>query len=106
MEDWKKKDEDNKAFTKWRERVRKGLPALAARVFALRQKPYVGCGFHWIMEKQLGGVMREICDFDNGSIYHGERAWFEQWTLRFSVCQLYKDVKEAENNPIRPEVSS
>jgi hypothetical protein len=48
-----KRDKD---FSAWRKTESDKIPALAARIFALRGKMYMGRGFHWSMEKKLGGV--------------------------------------------------
>lgn len=47
-------------YIKWCYRVRKKLPELANRVFALRTELYNGCGFHYDMERQLGVVIRNV----------------------------------------------
>lgn len=41
------------------------LPALAARVFALRTKTYMGCGFHYSLEKTLGNLIVYANDHEN-----------------------------------------
>jgi len=48
----------------WRKKVNPELPKLAARVFALRDKTYPGCGFHWSLERLLGTVISNINDYD------------------------------------------
>lgn len=47
-------------YAKWCYRVRKKLPELANRVFALRTELYNGCGFHYDLERQLGVVIRNV----------------------------------------------
>lgn len=47
-------------YIKWCYRVRKKLPELANRVFALRTELYNGCGFHYDMERQLGVVIGNV----------------------------------------------
>lgn len=53
-----------KKFNKWRKEIGKILPKLASRVFALRNKRYVGCGFHWGFEKDLGYIIATMNNFD------------------------------------------
>ena len=53
-----------KKFNKWRKDIGKELPDLSKRVFALRKIGYVGCGFHWSLEKDLGYVIHMANDFD------------------------------------------
>lgn len=48
----------------WRKRVNKHFPKLAQRVFALRDKSYMGCGFHYSMERQLGRLMACVNDYN------------------------------------------
>ncbi len=50
----------DKKHDKWRIRVKKGLPELARRVFALRGTGYTGCGFHYELERQLGVIIKEV----------------------------------------------
>jgi hypothetical protein len=54
-----------KKHYQWRKRVNAHLPTLAARVFALRDKSYMGCGFHYGLEKQLGSLIAWVNDYDN-----------------------------------------
>lgn len=54
-----------KKHFEWRKSVAAGLPDLAARVFALRQGGYSGCGFHWDMERTLGKVIAIVNDYNN-----------------------------------------
>ena len=54
MQCWKKE------YKKWRERAKRGLPQLANRVFALRSKWYMGCGFHYDLEAQLGWIIWQL----------------------------------------------
>jgi hypothetical protein len=87
-------ERSNRAFNKWRKRVKASLPGLSKRVFALRNCMYMGCGFQWSIqwsiEKSLGYVIHDICNFDK---YHDIS---EQIILRVCVEGLYKDVKKAE----------
>jgi hypothetical protein len=40
------------------------LPELAAYVFSLRTTSYMGCGFHYGLEKQLGHMIKMCNDYD------------------------------------------
>ena len=53
-------------FNNWRKEIGELLPSLATRVFALRNKMYYGCGFHWALEKDLGYIINVMNDFDKG----------------------------------------
>lgn len=46
-----------KRHLEWRRSITKGLPEIAMRVFALREKMYRGCGFHYSLERTLGRVI-------------------------------------------------
>lgn len=48
---------EKKAHREWRRSVAAQLPDLTARTFALRGKMYMGCGFHYALEKTLGKVI-------------------------------------------------
>jgi hypothetical protein len=58
-------DDATQNHYEWRERVNAHLPKLSARVFALRSKPYRGCGFHYGLERQLGNLIARMNDHDN-----------------------------------------
>jgi len=47
-----------------RQEMRDAMPALAARVFALRNASYYGCGFHYAMEARLGKLLAALNNFD------------------------------------------
>lgn len=91
---------DNIKFTEWRKKVNSSLPALAIRIFDLRLRGYIGCGFHWYMEKELGKVIFKINDYDDGDYYHGERRIEKQVLLRVLVEELYRSVDRAEQSRI------
>ena len=48
-----------------REVIKESLPDLSLRVFALRNKFYTGCGFHYTLESSLGWLMTTLNSFDN-----------------------------------------
>lgn len=48
----------------WRKKVRTELPGLAARIFALREKFYPGCGLSWVRERSLGKLIALTSDYD------------------------------------------
>lgn len=80
-----------KKFNKWRERVRKNLPELSMRVFALRGKGYNGCGFGWSHERNLGYIIRTVSNYDS---YPDN---MEQMMLEIVVEGLYKDLNKIES---------
>jgi hypothetical protein len=45
------------------------LPELSARTFALRDKMYSGCGFHWSLERSLGKLIVAANDYENGDYW-------------------------------------
>ena len=81
-----------KKFNKWRKKVGKTLPDLAKRVFALRGKSYMGYGFHWGLEKDLGWIIATMNDFDKSYRDLGTRMIVE---VRYE--QLIERVEEIEN---------
>lgn len=84
--DWKKE------YKKWRERAKKGLPALAVRVFALREKSYIGCGFHYDLEAQLGWMI-----FILNSPDHFAKDFPTAIIQEITLEGVYKDVTRIEN---------
>jgi hypothetical protein len=83
---------ERKKFDKWRSRTERGLPELAARVFALRSKFYMGCGFHWTLEKTLGYVINKITNHD---VSLGDDI-MSRISMEVIVEGLYKDVAKIE----------
>lgn len=81
-----------KRFYAWRQRVNKHIPVLASRIFELRNRFYVGCGFHYGLEGELGSVIRQLNDFDN----HYDLC--KQIVLEIYVEQLFSRVKKAEKS--------
>lgn len=67
-------------FNEWRKEINKKLPDLANRVFALRTKHYMGCGFHWSLEKDLGYVIHMANNFDRD---------YRDFALRSSAKAIY-----------------
>lgn len=81
-----------KKYTKWRKRVNKGLPALANRVFALRGTSYLGCGFHYDLERQLGNLISGVNRTDSEAFGFTFRI-----TIKILCTGLYKDITKIEN---------
>lgn len=83
---------ETKEFNKWRKNIGKTLPELSTRVFNLRRKSYMGYGFHWSLEKDLGWVILTINNFDKS---------YRDWDLRLTVEVVYehfiKRLEEIEN---------
>lgn len=97
IEQIRAKEQANKTFTEWRRRTAKGMPALANRVFALRGRFYMGCGFHYALEKDLGVCIARLNDYDT-DYYHGPEAMPRQVTAEVIVEELYRRVVEAEKS--------
>lgn len=91
----RKRDEE---FTRWRKRAANGLPKLCARVFALRTLSYMGCGFHWSIERDLGIVIAQVNDYDDGRFYNTFEACVSQMVLQVKTQALYRTVKKAEES--------
>lgn len=80
-----------KEYIKWRERAARSLPSISIRVFALRKQSYSGCGFHYLLERQLGIAI--------SSVQNVNREAFECMQMiltKLVVTQLYKDVISIE----------
>jgi hypothetical protein len=84
--------QERERFKKWRDRSIAGLPALSKRVFALRKKMYMGCGFHWSLEKELGMVIFDLSNYDK---YPDTML---QICMEVNLAHLYKEVAKAEKS--------
>ncbi len=91
----RKRDQE---FTEWRKQEIAKLPEIAQRVFALRKAFYMGCGFHWSLEKKLGAVIRYLNDYDDHTMYNTPDAIATQITIQVIVEGLYEDVAKAEQS--------
>jgi hypothetical protein len=73
-----------------REKLREAVPALAIRVFALRQKNYPGCGFHYGLVKTVGGLLYRLNNFDESY------KWLDLLVDKILYEELVDDVTKAE----------
>ncbi len=80
-------------FNNWRKEIGELLPSLATRVFALRNKMYYGCGFHWALEKDLGYIINVMNDFDKGY-----RDIMERIVVEVRYESFLKTLEKAESN--------
>lgn len=81
---------------KWRKRARKRLPEIASRVFALRGKCYLGSGFHYDLEKDLGGRIKDV------SSYSGPRlSLMQMGTIELFFEMLFERVVHAESSILK-----
>lgn len=80
-----------KKYIKWRQRVNKGLPSLANRIFSLRGTGYMGCGFHYDLERQLGNLISGVNRTDREAFDFTFRI-----AMKISCTGLYKDVTGIE----------
>jgi len=83
----------NRIFNAWREKAIAQLPELSKRIFALRKVGYMGCGFHWGLEKSLGHSMFVLQNFDTYPRDYGTRI-----TMQVNFEYLFKKVRKAEKS--------
>lgn len=76
----------------WRKRSAKAIPALANRVFALREVRYPGCGFHWAMEHSLGHLIASLNDYDRAF------SLADRLVTEVLLEELHRDVARAEGS--------
>ncbi len=91
------KRQQNDAYTKWRRIVEELLPELSKRIFALREHGYMGCGFHWALERDLGYAIAKVCDYDDGDIYHSKDAFAHQIVIQVRVRQTFERLAKIED---------
>jgi hypothetical protein len=68
------------------------------RVFALRGSGYLGSGFHWSVEKDLGVAIARLNNYDDGRYYNSRGAIAFQVGLESLVAHLEERVAEAERS--------
>jgi hypothetical protein len=56
--------EERRNHREFLEKCNEQLPELANYVFSLRKVSYMGCGFHYGLEKQLGNMIKICNDYD------------------------------------------
>ena len=71
-----------------RNKLRDVLPSLAIRVFALRGTSYKGSGFHYAMEKTVGGLLYRTNNFDEA--YSWDNAVIDEVVYEELVEQVTK----------------
>lgn len=81
-----------------RENMRRDVPGLIARVFALRGRTYRGSGFHWNLEKRVCRLAASLSDFDTK--YDGEQAVEDE----LSFQDVQRSLEAAEGQVPRPPV--
>ena len=86
--------EESRLFEKWKDKVKKHLPSLAKRVFALRKKRYEGCGFHYELEARLG---QTIMDLNKVPYYSNQQERIGiRVAIKVNTHFLFKEIKKAE----------
>jgi len=88
---------ERREYRDWMRRTAMAMPELAARVFALRGKPYMGSGFHWSMERSLGRAIASVNDYE-GKVWHGKEAFANRLTAQICVESLFESVAKAEQS--------
>ena len=78
--------------------IGKKLPALAARVFALKGTGYMGSGVHYGMVKRLGWLLMTCNNFD---IEHSDIHLTSEMNLEVSYKMLIEDVEAAEASLVK-----
>jgi hypothetical protein len=87
-------------YEKWAKRANKQIPNLATRIFNLREKSYVGHGFHYGIERRLGNIIAKLNDYDDCPreiikiITH-------KIVMKTAVNRLFDDVVKAERSMVK-----
>lgn len=93
--------ERQRDFERWSKKAKKHLPDLARRVFALGDKTYSGCGFHYMLEARLGRVIIDLNHIGLERRNYMER-FAERLGIELNYQALFRDVvkieKEIEND--------
>jgi len=83
-------------YERWAKRANNQIPNLASRIFALRNKNYVGCVFHYSIERSLGTILVKLNNYDDcppTNLYMMQH----RIVMKVSLNQLFEDVVNAEN---------
>lgn len=80
------------------EEIQEAMPALMARVFALRTRSYSGNGFHWSLERRAGKLLAAANDYDE----FNEESFL---ILKMSFRNFLLDIERAEASAHALEVS-
>lgn len=88
--------EISRANEKWALKVKKHFPELAQRVFALRDKHYMGCGFHYDLERNLGIVIASLNDYTTHR--RGIKEFAFHSMRKINVMRLFQEIKKAEKS--------
>ena len=91
----KKEDE---RFKQWRDEINKDIPNLASRVFNLRNKFYMGCGFHYSLEYDLGRIISGLNNINEIYSCDKHKCMISRIGLEVAVELLYEYVKKAEES--------
>lgn len=85
-------EQANKLYNQieWRKKIREELPKLAIRIFALRNKSYNGCGFHYSLEKLIGYLLWKANNFDK-SIEATDSAILE--VIYEDLCERVSEIE-------------
>lgn len=84
-------------YEKWKKRFNKQIPNLAARVFALREEFYRGCGFHYGTERKLGGIIYNLNNYDD-TPQESKNMMMHRIVMQVAANGLFEDVVEAERS--------
>jgi hypothetical protein len=87
--------ERQRDFERWQKKAKPYLPDLARRVFALRDKMYSGCGFHYVLEARLGGVIHSLNHIGRERLDYIERL-AERMHIEMNFQSLFREVVKIE----------
>lgn len=97
IKNWEAERKADREWEKWRRRAARRLPTLAARVFALGNKPYKGCGFHYALVGRLGRMITDVGDPTRSPLERKER--FANRVITQIVFEgLHTELHEAERS--------
>jgi hypothetical protein len=91
----RREDAARREHARWMEEAADKIPALAARVFALRGTGYLGSGFGWSLEARLGRVITMATDAE-GDVWYGPKAMMNRTVARMALRRLIADIERAE----------
>ncbi|WP_432263488.1 hypothetical protein [Cupriavidus sp. TMH.W2] len=95
IENWEAERKADSEWEAWRRRAARRLPDLAARVFALSNKSYMGSGTHYALVGSLGRMIAEVGDPTRSPFERKERLAYRLIT-QIVFEGLHSDLHKAE----------
>jgi hypothetical protein len=89
---------EHKKFDMWRKKRLEEIPTISNRVYALRNKDYMGCGLHYSMEASLGLIINTLNNVEKVPWNDVKEFTIYETITKVKFESLLKDIEEAEKS--------